>query len=309
MSNVRLPQMSALKAFEASARLQSFTRAADELNVTQAAVSYQIRQLEQDIGVALFHRMHKHLVLTEHALTYLPYVRQSLDMLQEGVEAVTGRKSKDFFKISATLSLSTRWLVHRIRRYSQSHPGADIRLDAKDHLVSFDRSDTDIAIRYAPSVAPNLDATLIAKDQVFPVCSPSLLEQDTPLKTPADLAQHTLLHDEMQDVTWQSWLDAAGASQVDGSSGVKLSGTGLSVDAAIAGQGVALGRPLLVADDLVSGRLIKPFDLVLDSQHGYFVVHPPKTKNPDRVASFKAWLSEEARLSEEKALGDLGNAF
>jgi len=303
MAKIRLPQISALKAFEASARTQSFTRAADELNVTQAAVSYQIRQLEQDLGVQLFHRMHKTLILTEQALTYLPFVRQSLDLLREGAEAIGGSKRAGSFWISTSQSLSTRWLVHRIRRYSKAYPGANIRLDGKDTLVSFDRSDVDIAVRYAQSVDPTLKSVLISRDRVFPVCSPVLLEQEPPLNTPSDLAHHTLLHDEMQDVTWQSWLNAAQAPQVDGSSGVRLSGTGLSVDAAIAGQGVALGRPLLVADDLASGHLVKPFDLVLDSSFGYFAVHPQNPKNADRVESFKLWLAEEARASEEIAFG------
>ena len=298
----RLPPMSAFKAFEAAARHMSFTRAAEELNVTQAAVSYQIRRLEQEIGVKLFCRLHRTLVLTKAARAYLPIVRQALDLLATGTSQLKRPKFDGVLRVSASQSLAPRWLAHRIRRFLSELPEYDIRIDATDDLVDFPRSDVDLAVRYAQTIDPSLESVLLLADRVFPVCSPRLADGAEPLDSPVALTRHTLLHDEMTDVGWKNWLAAAGVGDIDATSGVQFSHSGLTVDAAIAGQGVALGRPLLVADDLASGRLVRPFDLALTSSYAYFVVYPHASADKPKIQSFRDWLLAEARASESVSL-------
>jgi LysR family glycine cleavage system transcriptional activator len=297
-----LPQISALRAFEAAARRMSFTRAAEELHVTQAAVSYQVRQLEQVIGVKLFQRLHRNLILTDAARAYLPIVRQALDLLSKGTTQLKRPKFDGLLKVSASQSLTPRWLAHRIRRFSADFPEYDIRIDATDDLVDFAHGDIDLAIRYSQKIDPTLESILLSTDRVFPVCSPKLADESQLLQTPLDLSRHTLLHDEMTDIRWRNWLAAAGADDVDADSGVQFSHSGLTADAAIAGQGVALGRSLLVADDLTSGRLVRPFDLALTSSYAYFVVYPPASADLPKIQSFRDWLLVEARTSERASL-------
>ena len=298
----QLPPLTALRAFEAAARHMSFTRAAEELHVTQAAVSYQVRQLERIVGVALFRRLHRNLILTDAARAYLPIVRQALDLLAKGTAQLKRPKFDGLLKVSASQSLTPRWLAHRIRRFSSDFPEYDIRIDATDALVDFAHSDIDLAIRYAQMIDPSLESVLLSTDRVFPVCSPKLASESQPLQTPQDLSRHTLLHDEMTDITWRNWLAAAGVDEVDADSAVLFSHSGLTVDAAIAGQGVALGRSLLVADDLRSGRLVRPFDLALASSYAYFVVYPRTHADLPKIRSFRDWLLVEARASESASL-------
>jgi LysR family glycine cleavage system transcriptional activator len=302
MTDRKLPPIAALKAFEAAARHMSFTRAADELHVTQAAVSYQVRQLEQVVGVELFRRLHRNLILTDAARAYLPIVRQALDLLAKGTTQLKRPKFDGLLKVSTSQSLAPRWLAHRIRRFSSDFPEYDIRIDATDALVDFARSDIDLAIRYAQSIDTTLASVLLSTDRVFPVCSPKLLGETSSLQTPLDLARHTLLHDEMTDITWRNWLAAFGAEGVDAEDGVLFSHSGLTVDAAIAGQGVALGRSLLVADDLISGRLVQPFDLALASSYAYFVIYPRESADLPKIKAFRDWLLAEARTSERASL-------
>ncbi len=302
MTLSRLPPITALRAFEAAARHMSFTLAAEELHVTQAAVSYQVRQLEQVIGVKLFTRLHRNLILTDAARAYLPIVRQALDLLAKGTIQLTRPTFDGVLKISASQSLTPRWLAHRIRRFTSDFPEYDIRIDATDDLVDFVRGEFDLAIRYARKTDPNLESVLLSTDRVFPVCSPKLVGEVGSLEMPLDLSCHTLLHDEMTDIRWRNWLAAAGVDDVDADSGVQFSHSGLTADAAIAGQGVALGRSLLVADDLTAGRLVRPFDLALASSYAYFVVYPRASADLPKIRAFRDWLLTEARASEGASL-------
>jgi LysR family glycine cleavage system transcriptional activator len=242
------------------------------------------------------------LILTDAARAYLPIVRQALDLLSKGTTQLKRPKFDGLLKVSASQSLTPRWLTHRIRRFSSDYPEYDIRIDATDVLVDFAHSDIDLAIRYAQKINPTLESVLLSTDHVFPVCSPKLVGKSQPLQMPPDLAHHTLLHDEMTDITWRNWLAATGVDNVDADGGVLFSHSGLTVDAAIAGQGVALGRSLLVADDLTSGRLVRPFDLSLASSYAYFVVYPRASADLPKIKSFRDWLLVEARTSESASL-------
>lgn len=302
MTAQRIPPISALRAFEAAARHMSFTRAAEELHVTQAAVSYQVRQLERDIGVTLFRRLHRNLVLTDAARAYLSTVRRALDLLAKGTSQLKRRSFDGTLKVSASQSLSSRWLAHRIRRFSSEFPEYDIRIDATDDLADFTRGDDDLAIRYAPTIDPGLESILLSTDRVFPVCSPKLIDGSPSLRTAHDLLRHTLLSDAMADVGWKNWLAAAGVSDADSGKGVQFSHSGLTVDAAVAGQGVALGRSLLVADDLASDRLVRPFDLALTSRYAYSLVYPRASADRPIIQAFRDWILVEARKSESVSL-------
>jgi len=298
----RLPPMSALRAFEAAARTLSFTRAAEELNLTQAAISYQIRNMEQELGKPLFLRVHSRLTLTEAGEALVPFVRESLHQLSLGVSKARSDAGETILRISATQSLSARWLARRIDRFRTQHPGYRVRVEATDDMVDMARGNTDIAIRYARNVDPNLVATLLSMDRVFPVCNPDLIDGASPLRSPADLAAHTLLHDGMNDVTWENWLAVANVSGLDPNSGIAFSHSGLTVDAAIDGHGVALGRTLLVSDAIANGRLVSPFGVALSSNYAYFLVHPPGMEDNPKIKAFKEWITEEARRSELVAL-------
>lgn len=303
----RIPPMSALRAFEAASRTLSFTRAAEELNLTQAAISYQVRNLEMELGKPLFHRTHSRLSLTDAGAAFVPFVREALDQLSRGMAKARSDVAEGIIRISATQSLAARWLARRIDRFRALHPGYEVRIEATDDVVDVTRGDADIAIRYARSVDPKLTATLLSTDRVFPVCNPGLLSADKPLNTPSDLAAHTLLHDVMEDVTWDHWLAIADVSGVDPKTGITFSHSGLIVDAAIDGHGVALGRALLVSDAIASGRLVVPFDIALSSNYAYFLVHTQAAEEDPKTRAFKDWVTEEARHSELIALSAMSD--
>jgi len=297
----RLPAVSALRALESAARTGSFTRAAEELNVTQAAVSFQIRQLESDLGVQFFRRQGNTLELTDAARSYIPYVRQAFDLLRQGAVALERRRRGRALSISATQSITHRWLAHRIRGFGDRCPEYDVRIEATDEVVDFSRTETDLAIRYARWIDPALNVTLLCGDRVFPICSPTLAAS-AKLVHPNDLARVTLLHDDMTDITWRHWLSAIGANDVDPAEGVRFSHTGLAIDGAISGQGIALGRTILVADDIAAGRLIVPFEWAMASSYAYHVVHPNDGASDPKVQAFKSWIVGEARESEAQTL-------
>ena len=302
MTRHRFPPIRGLIALEAAVRTGSFTETARELNITQAAVSYQIRNLEQILGVELFNRHHNKLSPTSEAMHYLPHVQEALQSLSNGSEVLKRGKGTERLTVSVSQSLASRWLAHRILHFTATFLGCEVHLDATDDLIDFSKTDIDIAIRYAQSIDPSLDATLLSTDQVFPICSPNLKkDKATPLSMD-DLTNHTLLHDEMTDVTWQNWLGIAGVDLTTIRSGLVFSHSSLTVDAALATKGVALGRSLLVADELAAGNLIKPFDLAITSSFAYFIVHPPVKGSNLKVLAMKAWLLNEARKSEQAIL-------
>ncbi len=294
----RVPPMAALRAFVAVAQAKSFTAAAKDLHLTQAAVSYQIRQLETELGLKLFVRGRKGLQLTDAAQAYLPVVRAALLALADATASIKSSGRFGLLRVSTSQSLAPRWLVARIRRYKDRFPNQDIRIDATDTLVDFSIADVDLAVRYAQSVDPGLYSEILASDRVFPVCSPDFLQQQVPLSRADELLRHTLLHDQMSDVTWSDWFAAAGARGGEVSNAVYLSHSGLAVDAALAGQGVALGRTLLVADDLEAGRLICPYPFCVASNYAYFAVCPRTVEANEKVRAFRDWLLAEARAAQ-----------
>ena len=297
---VRLPPLNALVVFEAAARYQSFTRAADALHVTQAAVSHQIKTLENWLGVRLFHRLGRGqgLVLTEAGHSYLPQISAALDSIRFATGAVTARRRRRVLRIGTLDSFGSLWLVPRLSRFTEQHPDVDVRLLAEDlDTDELTMGAIDLEIRYGEGEWPELDATRFLTESIFPVCAPALMRGAHPLRAPSDLRHHRLLHDVMI-VDWRAWLDAAELSDIDAERGPGFNHSHMVVEAAIHGDGVALGRGALVAGALRTGTLVKPFDLSLPARYAYFVVCAKATLADPVVAAFRQWLIGEGSTSQ-----------
>lgn len=295
----RLPPLNALKAFEAAARYESFTRAAEELCVTQGAVSHQVKALEAELGLKLFNRERQRLVITEAGRAYLEVVRDALDRIAAGTERLLQRQSAGALTVSTSPNFASKWLVHRLGRFAEAHPGIDLRVSASLHHVDFAREDVDVAIRHGNGQASGLHVTRLCAEVLAPVCSPKLLRGRNGLRAPADLARHTLLHvDDRND--WVKWLDAAGVRNIDLSRGPVLNQASMTLDAAVDGQGVALARSALAAWDLITGRLVRPFELALPVPYAYWIVCPKATTKLPKIATFRDWLLAEAAEDQRR---------
>lgn len=296
----RLPPLNALRAFEAAARHLSLSRAAEELHVTPAAISHQVKGLESYLGVKLFRRANRSLLLTDAGQASLPGLREGFDRLAEAMEAVRAGDESGPFTVSVPPSFGAKWLVARLDRFTRKHPGYDVRLDASMRVVDLMREGVDIAVRYGAGEYPGMRVDCLMDEVAVPVCSPRLQEGDNPLRVPADLCGHTLLHhavssedDKFPD--WPMWLQVAGVKTCDLTRGPTFSMASMAVAAAIEGQGVALVGDVLVADDIAAGRLVRPFELSVPADFAYYIVSPLVTAERPRVAAFREWLLEEAR--------------
>lgn len=308
-----LPPLNALRAFEAAARLSSFTKAAIELHVTQAAISHQVKGLEAQLGVGLFRRGTRLLALTDAGAELLPALKDALDLMDDALRVVQSRHgrrrgtSKAGLLVVSTLdSVAAKWLVPRLGKFRVAYPDIELRLSTTNRLVDLAREDIDAAIRYGSGDYTGLHAEFLMSETLFPVCSPKLLEAGPPLTQPSDLAHHTLLHDDMP-TTWAAWLEAAGVPEL----GRHLTGhvfeqSSLVVQAAVSGQGIALGRSALVMDDLASGALVQPFTLALPSPHAYYMVCEDQRRDEPKITAFRDFaLSEaESTLAQSSSLGN-----
>lgn len=298
----KLPPLNALGAFEAAARELSFKEAAVELNLTPAAVGYQVRRLEKDLGIKLFHRLNRALVLTDAGKAYLPVVQDAFNVLSKGTAALSTGKSDRLVVVRTSWSLGSKWLVARLEDFHKHHSHLMVRVDSTDEPADFARDEVDVALQYSKRVERSLHSVLLFAEQVFPVCSPGLMEGDRPLRVASDLRHHTLLHDAMTDVTWPDWLRATDATDVEASAGSVFSHSALTIDAALGGEGVALGRSPLVADDLAAGRLVRPFETALVSNWGYYVICLPDRAAEPKIRAFRDWVLHEAKASEAVTL-------
>ena len=297
----RLPPLNALKAFEAAARHASISRAAEELFVTQGAVSHQVKALEAELGLKLFNREHQRVVITEAGRNYLEVVRDAFDRISAGTERLLQRESSGVLTVSTSPNFASKWLVHRLARFAAAHPGIDLRISASLHHVDFAREDVDLAIRHGDGQATGLHVTRLRTEELIAVCSPKLLAGKNALRRPADLGRYPLLHiNDRKD--WKKWLDAAGVKTVDGSRGLILNQASMAIDAAVDGQGIALARSALAAWDLNCGRLVRPFALSMPVPYAYWIVCPNATASLPKIVTFRNWLLAEAK----KELGRAG---
>jgi LysR family glycine cleavage system transcriptional activator len=290
----RLPPLNALRAFEAAARQLSFTRAAAELNVTQNAISHQIRALEQRLGVRLFRRLPRGLLLTEEAQRYLPPIRDAFDQIALATERLVGAGTGATLTVSVLPSFAAKWLVPRLGRFRAAHPDLDLRISAASQLVDFARDDVDVGIRMGRGAYPGLRVERLFGETLVPVCSPLLQTAGAhPLRQPEDLRHHVLLHDD-DYAGWELWLGLAGVTGIDARRGPLFTDSGMVVQAAAEGQGVALARRQLAAGDLAAGRLIQPFDVTIPHDLAYYLVCPEATASQPKIAAFRGWLLAEA---------------
>ena len=297
----RFPGLRTLRAFDAAARHLNFTRAADDMGVTPAAISNQIKELEDQIGVELFIRTSRTMRLTKEGEILRLAVNESLETLSNALHRIKRLENRNQIRVSSTPSVAAKWLVPRLDSFLSAYPSADVRIDVSNTLVDFDRDDVDVAIRFGAGKYPGLRADLLFRDTLSPVCSPTLITKEKPLKVPRDLLRHTLIHLDWQAQgspwpNWRMWMQAAGIKEFDDKRGLHFGQTSLTIQAAIDGQGVALGDSNLVADDLAAGRLVKPFDLSLKApdSFSYFVITRLNTDDAPLVNAFRDWCLAEA---------------
>jgi LysR family glycine cleavage system transcriptional activator len=287
----RLPQLNALKAFEAAARHVSFTRAAEELCVTQGAVSHQVKALEAELGIKLFNRERQRLIITDAGRDYLGVVRDALDRLAMGTERLVQRQSSGMLTVSTSPDFAAKWLVHRLGRFADAHPEIDLRVSATMHHVDFAREDVDLAVRHGDGHWPGLHVARLCSEHLFAVCSPSVGAR---LKRPHDILNLPLLHLDDRGA-WTDWLAAAGIADVDPLHGPVLNRASMLIDAAVDGHGVALARTTLAAWDLIHKRLVRPFPVALPLSKSYWIVAPKATADLPKLVAFRDWLLAQAR--------------
>jgi LysR family glycine cleavage system transcriptional activator len=288
----RLPSLNGLRAFEAAARHLSFTVAASELNVTQTAISHQIRRLEEELGIRLFVRQNRALTLTPEARDYLPGIRAAFNDLRLATDRLLRKENDRVLTVSTLASLAAKWLLPRLSAFQEAHPGVDVRITTSTSLVDFQRDDVDAAIRYGRGQWPGVRANWLMADQLFPVCSPALLTGPRPLRCPEDLANHVLLHTSAgASDDWRLWLTAAGMpATLSTQPGLTFDLTLMTVQAAIDGIGVAIGRTSYVEADIAKGRLVVPFKMTLPANAGFYLVSPEARADSPKLAAFRQWL-------------------
>ena len=288
MSKV-LPPLPAIRAFEAAARLGSFTRAADELHMTQAAVSYQIKQLEQRLGLGLFHRQPRQVVLTPAGHRLAPAVLDAFKQLRTAFAQAIERVETEL-AITALPTIASAWLVPRLGAFQLAHPRLAVRLDTAVELVDLNRGEFDVGIRIGAGEWPGLDADFLLPSLFTPLCSPALRER---LRTPADMLALPRFGRERW---WRAWFAAAGLADADltAKPGVELDVEQHAVTAAIAGHGVALSSPLFFEQDIAAGRLLQPFELVVRDQRDYWLTYPTTLRTSEKIRAFRAWLLAQA---------------
>lgn len=297
-----LPGTRALRTFEAAARHLNFTRAADELGLTPAAVSHQIKEIEDQLDLVLFTRTSRTIRLTEAGNLLLEASVDALDLLNRAVSrARKMTRGTALLKVTLDAQFATKWLMRRVDDFRRQKPGVELRFDITYDVRDFERDDVDVGIRFGTGKYPGIIAHRLFENIIIPVCSPALLASGPPLKEPRDLFNHTLAHIEWsrQGVTWPNWsmwMHAAGVDDFDDSRTLVFGSSTDATQAALDGNAVALADFAMVANDLSQGRLVRPFELGIKvaPEFAYFLVYPEAVKDDERVVAFREWLIEEA---------------
>ncbi len=298
----RLPSLNALRAFEAAGRHLSFTRAAAELNVTQAAISHQVKGLEERLGARLFERHGRGLWLTQTGETYLPFLRQAFDLIADGTNLVASGEEHGPLSVTMLPTFAVRWFIPRLGDFHRGNPDIEVHMVTTDRMVDFHREDIDCGIRYGTGSWAGLEADKLFEDRTIVVCSPALADAGHPLEKPEDLRRHTLLHDQ-DDEDWRYWLAALHVAGVDSRSGITFDNSDLVLEAAAAGLGVALGSRIIVQDDIDDGRLVMPFGDLTDENLSHWLVFPRGSTRKPKVRVFREWLLAEAARAQDAIVG------
>jgi len=297
----RLPSLDLLKGFEAAARLLSFTKAGEELYLSQSAVSRQIQELEEQLGVRLFERRHRALVLTEAGQTLYAAAAQALATMRAVTDRLRAARGRQRLAVTTTQSFASLWLIPRLAGFTGRHPELDVRISADSRVLDLERDGIDLAIRHGPAKMAGSGAVRLFGERMFPVCSPKLLQDKRrPLKEPVDLRHHVLLQYDDPDgrhpwLHWKTWLEIERLADLRPAGSLVFSGYEQIIPAAIAGHGVALGRSPLVREAIASGKLVAPFKRSSDPARAYYAVISKHSESRPEVADFVAWLREEAK--------------
>ena len=285
----RLPPLNSMKCFEAAGRLLSFTDAAEELNVTQAAISHQIKVIEEFLDIPLFIRYPRRIVLTKQGKALLPNVIEAFDKLSIAVESISEDQSSNMVTVRLAPSFAAKWLSPRLKHFWLQHPDINLSLFHAHAPVDFEREEFDLAVTYGKGKWSNVISEPLLSLDFFPVCSPAFMTNDKPLTDINNLRYYTFLHDANYEC-WADWLDEAGVSEIQSNKGTIIDDTNVLIRAAIDGQGVALGSTVFVEDHLKSGKLIRPFDMTLRNDFAYHVVSTEQRLSNPAVRAFKDWL-------------------
>jgi len=288
----KLPPLNALRAFEAGARHLSFTKAAEEMHVTQAAVSHQVKSLEAHLGYPLFKRMTRKLALTEQGRVLFPVVSDAFMRIADTAEELRDSGDSYTLTVSVTPAFGAKWLVYRLPKFWQKHPDIDLKVHHSIHCADLRHDDVDIAVRFGAGKWNGLDTEFLLRVDYTPMCSPALLEGEHPLKCPDDLRHHTLLHEDDYDL-WTQWLAVAGVSDMNPRRGPILDDWSVLVQTAIDGGGVALGKPSMLERELAKGTLVAPFDITVLTDLGYHLVYLPGALEREKVRVFREFIMEE----------------
>jgi LysR family glycine cleavage system transcriptional activator len=309
-----LPPLNALKAFEATARHLSFSKAAEELHVTPAALSHQIRGLEALLGLKLFHRRPRAIELTEPARTIYPGIRSGFETIREAVERLDRGRHERILVVSSTPGLTAKWLVPRLYRFLALHPDTEARISASVAYADFVSDGVDVGIRLSSGAHPDLYVEKLSDEWLLPLCSPRLLDGEDPLRTPQDLARFPLIQVDLPGVvpTWADWLGMAGIDGIDSARGLRLNVADHALDAASEGMGVVLAYKMVAARDIALGRLVSPFgpEMPVPGRSYYFVCARGREKRAP-VKAFRDWVFaeiEETHASLRAALAAAGGA-
>lgn len=299
--SLRLPPMQALRAFEAAARTQSLTKAAQALHLTHGAISHQIKSLERDLGVQLVVRAGRGIRLTDEGERFASRVRTAFGELAAAVNEIAARANPRQLRVSVTPSFAARWLLPRIGRFLAAHPDVDLDVRAAMANVDFQRDDADMAIRYGYGDWPGVTALHLFDDRFFPVCSPRLAGGRLPAH-PADLAKCTLLRAD--DEPWKPWFEAAGLDWPEPTRGPIFNDSSHMIQAAAEGQGVALARQSLLGNDVRNGVLVRLFDIDVPAPRKFYLVYPPRMADSPKLALFRKWMNEEIAAEQALAAGE-----
>ncbi|MBD2809631.1 transcriptional regulator GcvA [Xenorhabdus sp. Vera] len=296
----RLPPLNALRVFDAAARHLSFTKAAEELFVTQAAVSHQMKSLEDFLGLKLFRRRNRSLLLTEDGQSYYLDIKEIFIAINDATRKLQARIAKGALTVSLSPSFAIQWLVPRLSGFNQSFPGIDVRIQAIDREEDKLADDVDVAIFYGRGNWPGLRTDRLYPEYLLPVCSPSLMMGDRPLKTPADLAKHTLLHDSSRR-DWQAYIRQLDMQQhISVQQGPIFSHSSMVIQAAVHGQGVALANNVMAQNEIDAGRLVCPFNDVLVSKNAFYLVCHDNQAELGKIAAFRKWILTQAATEQER---------
>lgn len=293
----RMPNLNALRAFEAAARHLSFTKAAQELSVTQGAVSHQVAALEAQLGVQLFERLNRKLVLTKIGQRYQPALSEAFDRIASATQELRSDEREGALRVTVMPSFAQIWLMPRLKRFRERAPDVDVMVLATERVMDFLQEPVDLGIRMGSGKFPSLWCEPLMEEFILPVCSPSLLTQPPGLHRPDDLAHYGLLHDDAGEdhgfTDWAAWLELVGAKGVDTNRGMQFSNSSFVIMSAIAGEGVALAKLGLCIEELIAGRLVQPFGPIVPMNRGYHIVTTPEKARWPKVKAFVEWLKEE----------------